>query len=203
MDGVFMKKCTTFLTLLLFCGSIFAVGKLISERENLQQQLIRLHVVASSDSDHDQRVKLSIRDAVLDYLQPILDDVTDAQLAKNIVSAHMTEIETVANQTLALLGEAKQATVSFMKEEFPVREYDSFSLPSGIYDSLRIVIGEGEGKNWWCVVFPKMCYSTSVKDVTAGAGFSDGLTGALTGEYKVSFYLLDVLGKVENFLHRG
>ncbi len=198
-----MKKCTTFLALLLFCGSIWTVGKLVSDRDDLQQQLIRLHVVASSDSEHDQSVKLSVRDAVLDFLQPMLDGVADAQQAKSIVSAHMTEIQSVANRALASLGETKQATVTFLKEEFPLREYDSFTLPSGIYDSLRIVIGEGEGKNWWCVVFPKMCYSTSVKDVTTGAGFSDGLTGAITGEYKVSFYLLDVLGKVENFLHRG
>ena len=203
MDGVFMKKCMTLLAVIGLCASIWGVGNLISDREKLEKQLVRLHVVGASDSDHDQSVKLSVRDAVLQSLESVLEEITDPQQAKNYIQSHLPEIQAVANRALADLGENKKAMVSFMKEEFPAREYDTFTLPSGTYDSLRIVIGEGEGRNWWCVVFPKMCYSTSVKDVTAGAGFSNGLTNAITGEYKVSFYFLDVLGKVENFFHRG
>ena len=98
--------------------------------------------------------------------------------------------------------------VSFLKEEFPSRDYDTFSLPSGIYQSLRVTIGEGEGRNWWCVVFPTLCMGASVWDVeegAAGGGFSQELTDTITGqkEYKIRFYLLDVLGRLENFFHRS
>ncbi len=190
--------------ILTLCMCIWFVGSVVSDREKLEEELVRLHVVGASDSEHDQNIKLQVRDAVLKMLDSTMEGITDAQEAKTYIQAHLPQIEAVANQALSELGEAKQATVSFMKEEFPIRYYDSFTLPSGIYDSLRIVIGQGQGRNWWCVVFPKMCYSaTSVKDVTAGAGFSDGLTDAITGEYQVRFFFLDVLGKTQNLFHRG
>lgn len=204
MDGVFMKKLLGLLLVLSLCAGIFYLRQLLTDRQMLEQELVRLHVVAASDSDHDQSVKLSVRDAVLEYLEPLLEDITDPQQAKDYIQDHLPQIQSIADSALHRLGEASRATVSFMKEEFPLREYDSFTLPSGIYDSLRIVIGQGEGHNWWCVVFPKMCYSTvQVKDVTAGAGFSEELTGAITGEYKLRFYFLDVLGRTQNFFHRG
>ena len=93
-------------------------------------------------------------------------------------------------------------------EEFATRYYDTFTLPAGIYEALRITIGEGEGQNWWCVVFPTLCVGATVEEFEETAhcaGFSDGLTGALTGEdgYEVRFFFLDALGKLENFLHKG
>lgn len=199
-----MKKIISLTALLALCASIWFVGTLISDREKLEQELVRLHVVGASNSEHDQSVKLSVRDAVLQSLEQMLEGITDAQQAKAYIRTHLSQIEEAANEALRALGETKQAAVSFLKEEFPVREYDTFSLPSGIYDSLRIVIGEGEGRNWWCVVFPQMCYSATssgVKEVTAGAGFSNGLTNAITGEYEIRFFLLDVLGKAQNFFH--
>ncbi len=199
-----MKKIISLMALLALCASIWFVGVLISDREKLEKELVRLHVVGASNSEHDQSVKLSVRDAVLQSVEQMLDGITDAEQAKAYIQTHLPQIEAAANKALAELGEAKQAAVSFMKEEFPVRQYDTFTLPSGIYDSLRIVIGEGEGRNWWCVVFPRMCYSATssgVKDVTAGAGFSDGLTNSITGEYKVRFFFLDVLGRAQNFFH--
>lgn len=201
-----MKKIISFMTLVALCAGIWFVGNLISDREKLEQELVRLHVVGASNSEHDQSVKLSVRDAILQSLEQMLDGITDAQQAKSYIQAHLPQIEETANQALKELGETKQAVVSFLKEEFPVRQYDTFALPSGIYDSLRITIGEGEGRNWWCVVFPRMCYSATsseVKDVTAGAGFSDGLANTITGEYEIRFFFLDVLGKAQNFFHRS
>lgn len=198
-----MKKIIALALILALGASIWFVADLISDRQTLQSELVRLHVVGASNSDHDQAIKLQVRDAVLAVLEPMMEGITDAQQAKSYIRTHLPQIEEAANCALAQLGETKRAVVSFMKEEFPIREYDSFTLPSGIYDSLRIVIGEGEGKNWWCVVFPKMCYSAAVKDVAAGAGFSEELTNSITGEYRIRFFLLDMVGKAENFFHRG
>ena len=107
---------------------------------------------------------------------------------------------------LAQAGFPDTATVSLCLEEFATRVYDTFTLPAGLYESLRIVIGEGEGQNWWCVMFPSFCLpatSEGFEEVACGAGFSDTLTQTLEGEYEIRFFFLDALGAVENFLHRG
>lgn len=182
---------------------IVTFGSVLADKQKLSEGLIRLHVVAKSDSEADQSIKLKVRDAVIEYLQPAMTDITDASRAKVWVRENLAELEAAANQTLSTLGVDCGARVSFCREEFPRRVYDSFTLPAGIYDSLRITIGEGEGKNWWCVVFPTLCFSATAEEldsVAAGAGFSDSLTGAITGEegYQVRFFLLETLGRLEN-----
>ncbi len=192
----------------IFVAVILSVCTLLTDRQTLRTELVRLHVVGASNDEHDQSVKLSVRDAVVQSLNNALEGITDVQQAKAYIRSHLPEIEAVANRTLQAVGEGKKAVATFLQEEFPTRVYDTFSLPSGIYDSLRITIGEGEGKNWWCVVFPSLCMkatSAEVNTAAAGAGFSAGLSNTVTKQegYQIRFYLLDVLGKIENFFHRG
>ena len=110
-------------------------------------------------------------------------------------------ITEAANKALDGLG---TAAVTLCREAFPIREYDSFTLPSGVYESLRVKIGEAQGRNWWCVVFPTLCIPAvgeNFDSVAAGAGFSETLTEAITApETEVSFFFLDLLGKAESFL---
>lgn len=178
------------------------LGGLLADKEALREDLLRLHVVGASDSQEDQAVKLQVRDAVLASLEEGLADLTDIEQAKAYVREMLPKIEAVANQTLAAAGFSQTATVSLTEEEFPVREYDSFTLPSGVYNALRVVIGEGEGKNWWCVVFPQLCLSATSEKFVEMSNFSDELNGTLTGEYELRFWLLDKLGQIENFFHR-
>ena len=204
MDGVFMKKLLKRLVFLLVLVSCFYTGALLADKEKLHDELIRLHVVGASDSMEDQTIKLQVRDAIIVSLQQALEDATDIEQAKSYILEHLPQIEAAANAVLQELGSEDIAVVSFMEEAFPVRDYDTFSLPSGVYNSLRITIGDGNGKNWWCVVFPSMCFqasSTGVEDVAAGAGFSDELSNTVTRQdgYQIRFYFLDMLGKIENF----
>lgn len=178
----------------------------IADRQTLSQNLIRLHVVADSDSEADQNIKLQVRDAITASLQPAMADLQDTQQAQEYLRNHLAELEQIANQTLKEAGSQDQAAVTLEEEAFPVRHYDTFSLPSGVYQSLRITIGEGQGQNWWCVVFPSLCLPAAgedFSDTAAGAGFSEGLGSTLQGEqpYQVRFFLLDLLGKVQNFFH--
>ena len=120
----------------------------------------------------------------------------------------MDELEQAANAVFQAEGFSDRAVVTLTREEFPTREYDTFSLPAGVYDSLRVTIGSGEGRNWWCVVFPSLCVpaaSDGTADMAVGAGFSDSLTGAITEEpeYEVRFFLLDCIGYLENLFHKG
>ena len=200
-----MKKLLkrVFACFLLVC--LVYAGALVLDRQKLQTELIRLHVVAASDSEEDQAIKLQVRDAVLASLQEGLENVKDIEAARAYIQAQLPKLESAANEVLAAAGCGDVATVRLQVEEFAARVYDTFSLPAGLYDSLRITIGEGEGRNWWCVTFPTLCLPATTEGfeaVAAGAGFSDELTGTLTGEYEVRFYLLDLLGQLENFLHR-
>ena len=184
------------------------VGMLIADRQTLRDGLIRFHVVAASDSAEDQAVKLQVRDAVIAGLQEEMKNLTDVDQAKAYLQEQLPKIEAIANRVLAEAGFQDTARVSLCLEEFGTRVYDTFSLPAGIYESLRIVIGAGEGHNWWCVVFPALCppgTGDGFQEVACGAGLSETLAATLTGEasYEIRFFLLDALGQLENLLHRG
>lgn len=204
MDGVFMKKLLkimgicTLAALLLWCGSVLA------DRKTLGENVIRLHVVANSDTQADQAVKLEVRDAVTAYIAENLDTDLSQSQAKAWLEDNLDELTAVANIALSRAGFVQEAQVSLRQEAFPLRQYDTFALPSGVYDSLRITIGAGEGRNWWCVIFPSLCVSAASQDAAdtaVGAGFSQGLAGAVSGQpgYEIRFFFLDWLGKIENY----
>jgi len=205
MDGVFMRKLWKAMGICLLAAALLWCASLIRDRVVLRRNVIRLHVVADSDEEGDQAVKLRVRDAVQAYLKENLDEDLDQPGAKAWLKENTAALTQVANDALAVAGSRDRATVRLAREGFPMRTYDTFALPSGVYDSLRITIGTGEGKNWWCVIFPSLCVSAAaqtVEDTAASAGFSNELTGAIRGQqgYEIRFFFLDWLGKIENFL---
>lgn len=200
-----MKKI---LFLLLLIGAVTWGSGVVKDRIALGDDLIRLHVVGESDSDEDQSVKLQVRDAIISQLSTAMEKMPDMQSARAYLQEHLKELEAISNEVLEKAGIAAKAVVTLAEEAFPTRYYDTFSLPAGVYESLRITIGEGEGKNWWCVVFPQLCVgatSAEMEDTAVGAGFSQELSDTLTGtpETKVRFFFLDCLGWLENLFHRG
>jgi len=204
MDGVFMKKLNKISVCLFLLTSILYVADVWKDKKALQENLIRLHVVANSDSQEDQSIKLQVKDAVVSYLQPLVEGVGDKEQAIEIVANNLSFIRQVANSVLTELGEAGDAVVTLDKEAFDTRQYDTFSLPAGIYDSLRIQIGEGQGKNWWCVVFPSLCLpatSDGFQDTAVSSGFSKELGNTLSSGRNLRFYILDCFGKIENLFH--
>ena len=192
----------------LMIAGLLWIGTMVADRVFLNNQVIRLHVVANSDAQEDQDIKLQVRDAVNDYLREILSDVTSVDEAKAYIAQSIPKLQSIANEVLIRCGVEPDAVVTFCKENFGTRLYDTFRLPAGIYEALRITIGEGEGQNWWCVAFPTLCVpatSEGFEDVAAGAGFPDRLNEALKDQesYSIRFFLLDCMGRVENFFHRG
>lgn len=180
-------------------------GGVLADSKQLSEDIVRLHVVANSDSEEDQAVKLEVRDAILGSLEEGLADLQDADQAVAYIESVLPKLTQVANSVLEQAGYDETATVSLAVEEFPTREYETFTLPSGVYQSLRVVIGEGEGHNWWCVVFPNLCLPATTEEfaeVSSMEGMPDSLSGALTGDYEIRFWVLDKIGELENFLHR-
>ena len=183
---------------------LFWLGGVISDRKTLSEDIIRLHVVANSDSEEDQAVKLRVRDAITERLDGIMRKLPTAKEARDYILEHVEELEELANKVLKETGSLDSAHVTLTEECFDTRQYETFSLPAGVYESLRVTIGDGTGKNWWCVVFPTLCTANDFADTAAGSGFDNGLTGALEGDspYEIRFYFLDLLGRLQNFFHR-
>ena len=197
-----MRKLLKFVSVMLVLYVVFWCGTVVSDRKVLNENLIRFHVVANSDSDEDQSLKLKVRDAVVEKLQDTMESFPTMEEAKAYLQSHLPELEEFVNRVIQELGYTDTAKISVDRETFDTREYETFSLPAGYYEALRITIGEGKGRNWWCVVFPSLCVGKTTEDFTdtaACAGFSDTLTQTLQEERQIRFYLLDWLGQVENF----
>lgn len=144
-----------------------------------KNQLLRFHVIANSDSEIDQNVKLKVRDAVLAYLNPVLMETGSEKEAYAYVAAHADDMDKIAEDVLAANGFDYQAQVKLGKSQFPTKAYGELVLPAGTYQALRIELGEAQGKNWWCVLFPPLCY------VNIGEGIAVATTeheGILTTE---------------------
>ena len=166
-------------------------------RAALADRVLRLHVVANSDSAADQAVKLQVRDAVLAQAQPLLESVTDSKEAETVLEPHLEELRLTARDTLEAAGFPGEVTVSVTDQWFPTKEYDSFALPAGQYRALKVVIGEGEGQNWWCVVFQPLCLASVSEEVTAAAaqgGLTEAQVALITGQdggYVLKFKVIE------------
>ena len=172
---------------------------IVTDSGDLRENLLRLHVVGASNSEEDQAVKLQVKDAVLGSLEEGLRDMTDPQAAYDYVARMLPQVEAAANRALAVAGFSETVEVSLTEEAFPTREYDTFSLPAGVYQALRVVIGEGEGRNWWCVVFPQLCGAEGeFVETASAAGLTPELAGSLEGEYELRFWVLEKLGELKN-----
>lgn len=195
--------CICALVLLLSaCTGIRAIGV----DAELYDRILRLHVIADSDSDADQAVKLKVRDAVLELLGDEMETSPDLEQARTAAERLMPEAERVARQVLRDSGFSYGATVTLGYEYYPTRDYGGFRLPAGRYLSYRIVLGSGEGHNWWCVLFPALCTAPAERqeDEFVTAGFTPGQIGVLSGKkspkYAVRFRILELLGELEEKL---
>lgn len=162
--------------LLLALAAVLLWGAWTAHRQDdLAQKMIRLHVIANSDSQEDQALKLQVRDKVLLQATTILEESDNMTQAMRILNGSLPEIEHIATQEIRAQGYDYGVTASLENTEFPTKEYDGFRLPSGEYLALRVVIGDGAGKNWWCVVFPPLCTTaaTDLEDTAIAAGWEN------------------------------
>lgn len=201
------KLLKSVVALLLVIGAVYTYS-VYKDKQTLNEQIIRLHVVADTDDPADQELKLQVRDEILRLVHAIKEGASSKEEALTRLREQLPALEEAANAVLSKEGKEYHAAVTLDEEAFPTRFYDTFSLPAGIYDSLRVTIGSGQGKNWWCVVFPDLCMpaaSAEVEDTAVAAGFSDTLSKTLTRQegYEIRFLVLDCFGKLQNFLHMG
>ena len=128
---------------------------------DISSNVVRLHVIANSDTAEDQDLKLKVRDGIISYLEPVLKDVSDVEETKKILEENIGKIEEEARKIVKKYGYTYSVTASLGNFDFPTKKYENAQFPKGKYDALRIVIGTGEGQNWWCVLYPQLCFSKS------------------------------------------
>ena len=182
---------------LLFIGVMPVHGE-----SEIYDTAVRLHVIAASDSEEDQSLKLAVRDAVLAFCTPLLDGVKDTDRAVELLEENKAALTEAARKVILAAGRQDSVEVLLGREEYPTRNYDAFCFPAGEYISLRVVIGEGEGKNWWCCLFPPLCVDAA-KASPSDAFISVGLTPSqykiITESdrpvYKIRFKLLEIFSR--------
>lgn len=174
-------------------------------QDRLAGQVLRLHVIANSDSQEDQALKLLVRDAVLEAAEAMIPRGTDLAETEAALSRGLEELARTAAEVVAREGYRYPVSVSLETDWFPTKEYDGFSLPAGSYRALRVVLGEGDGRNWWCVVFPPLCLSsvTEVADTALAAGLGEEDVRLITGEsggYVVKFKCIELWEEFQGWL---
>lgn len=148
------KLAAALLCALVFTSCLTAYSDDISNE--LAEGIVRLHIIANSDSEEDQNVKLLVRDAVLSEMEQFEN--------KEDIPSALSDFEKIANEVLAENGFDYFASAEYGNFEFPTKYYDNFALPKGNYDAVRIKLGKAEGHNWWCVLFPPLCYIDAATD---------------------------------------
>lgn len=193
-------------TMAAAAGCVLLLGTIRTEilQQGISGKILRFHVLANSDSGEDQALKLKVRDAVGNYLAEPLGETGSLEESEAVVEEMIPEIEQVAAAVVE--GEGYQYTVDASLEncEFPEKTYGDYTFPAGEYQALRLVIGEGEGHNWWCVMYPNLCFSGSMYQVDEQSG--EKLQAELTNEeyaailqsrdYKVQFGILKFMNRM-------
>ena len=188
--------------LLAVCVTLLTGTWAQARSQLLVARLVRLHVIAVSDDDAEQAVKLQVRDAVLAYLEPQLQGVTDVDAAQQLIAG---DLDGSARAAQAAAGE-RPVRVALGPEHYPTRDYGTFALPAGVYTSLRVTLGAGAGHNWWCVIFPSLCVPATADgfaEAAAAGGFSTGEIRLLTQAdpaYTVKFRSLELLQALKSRL---
>lgn len=144
-------------------------GEMEGETE-IEEAVLRFHVRANSDSEEDQALKLLVRDGVLKKMEPLLTEVESREEAETVMEAHLTEIEQLAEEIIREAGYDYAVQAYMTEEEFPIKEYGDMRFPSGTYRAVRVDIGKHEGANWWCVMYPGLCFVETTGGVVASEG---------------------------------
>ncbi|MCI7130395.1 MAG: stage II sporulation protein R [Lachnospiraceae bacterium] len=174
-------------TLVLMAGCYSLAANYVKQQsvEAISAKVLRFHVIAKSDKEDDQRRKLLVRDAVGEWMNLKLVNAKDKSECERIIEENKEQIQAIAEQVLAQDGTPESVQVRLADVEFPDKVYGDYEFPAGTYRALQIIIGEGEGHNWWCVLYPNLCFSAEGYDVT-GNGAKEELSKVLSpSEYEM------------------
>lgn len=135
------------------------------EQRAIAEQIIRLHVIANSDTEEDQKLKMKVKETIVTYLRGEMQDAVSVDEARQAIVEHLPEIEEIATEKMRAEGYDYTAEATLGESYFPVKEYGDLTFPAGDYEALRVRLGKSEGRNWWCVMYPTLCFVDSTYQV--------------------------------------
>ena len=191
-----MKKFAT--GILSILTAMLIVAALPTEADaGIYGDTLRLHILAASDSEEDQALKLAVRDGILAEYSAQLSEVGDLEDARAALEARLPDIIATAERIVAEAGYDYRVTASLGEEWYDTRDYGELSLPRGVYTSLIIKIGEGQGRNWWCVMYPPMCLDLATDGPSDDwtSGYTGEELSLISGKYRVKFKLLELISE--------
>lgn len=198
--------------ILVMTMSINAEAKKINlASKSYKNKLIRFHTIANSDSDEDQELKLKVRDEVIKYLKPKLDKSSSITESERIIKQEYSNLEKISKNVILKNGYNYDVKIGIDYSNFPTKQYSNIVLPAGKYKALKIIIGEGKGKNWWCVMFPPLCFvdeESGVIDKKTDKKLKEVLTKeeyelitqknqSEVGKVKMKFKIVEIIEKID------
>lgn len=179
---------------------IYSLIPFQAECKEISKEVLRLHIMANSDNEYDQNLKIKVRDRVLIYTQNLFENASSKEEAEKLISDNLQNIANVAYQEVIENGYNYTVKAQITNMYFTTREYERYTLPSGMYDALRITIGEGKGHNWWCVMYPSICISSAeTQDLRAKEVFNGEQYNIVHNEqYQYKFKVVEVFEKLCN-----
>lgn len=184
---------------LIFTMATAGIRRAVSASAQVKTDTLRLHIIANSDSDFDQELKLKVRDRVLEYTGELFAEVSGKTEAEALAKYSADEIKSVAEEVIAENGADYSVSVEITNIWFETRSYDGFTLPAGDYDAVRIIIGAGEGHNWWCVMYPPLCLPGAENALQKYGENAKFVTG---DEFEIRFAFLEWLESLKNTAKR-
>lgn len=191
----------------VLCGLIVAIFVSLSAFQadctKIREKTFRLHIIANSNSKLDQEIKLVVRDEILNLTKQMYANCENDEQAKAVTVENLKQIKALANKTLSEAGFNYTAEVMVGTVLFNTREYENFTLPAGEYEALKIILGEGKGENWWCVMYPKVCIS-----MCGGSEYEEVLDEKQNKiinnkkEYKIAFRFIEAFNDVKKFIKK-
>ena len=196
----FIKKIKISVSLAIVISIVFSIISFAKTSDEIRNEVLRIHVIANSDSEFDQSLKLKVRDAVLTEGADIFDGSVNVENAVEKITPNIDRLERAANEVIAENGVDYKAVVSLEKTYFGTRTYEDVTLPAGKYLAVKVVIGSGEGKNWWCVMFPPMCIPAAAdREELSDVLSSDGEKLVMKNpKYEPRFKIIEVYEKIKN-----
>ncbi|MBR3802902.1 MAG: stage II sporulation protein R [Clostridia bacterium] len=193
-----MKLFVKFVAVVTVVAAVFSVVSFASGCAEVRRDVLRLHVVAASDSELDQSLKLKVRDAVLEKGGELFDGTVTADEAEKIITPRVDELKAAAEEVLSENGCDYKVDITVGEEYFATRCYENFTMPAGVYTAVRVNIGPADGQNWWCVMFPPLCLPAASAD--ADAFFTDDEMKIVSAspKYEPRFKIVEIYESIKN-----
>ncbi|MBR4050905.1 MAG: stage II sporulation protein R [Clostridia bacterium] len=197
------KICLMLCLVAVIAACVISVAPFANTCENVRRDVLRLHVVADSDSETDQKLKLLVRDEVLKKGREIFDGTLTADEAERAITPKTAELKAAAENILRKNGCNNSVEITVGEEYFATRCYENFTMPAGVYTAVRVNIGSAKGKNWWCVMFPPLCLPAATADADAFFTEDEMKVVSSSPKYEPRFKIVEIYESLKNkFLER-